>query len=176
MNKKPFRILAGSLRQGSYNRGLLRAAAELAPEWVEVQFFDIGTLPFFNEDVEATALDQLVREGKIRYVGVSNYDVKQMQAFEQVRKLDSLQPPYSLFRRDIEQDILPYTRQHGIGVLVYGALAHGLLAGGFTPQTRFTADDWRSKSPIFHGENFQRNLAVVNQLKRLAEREGMSVA
>ena len=113
MNKKPFRILAlaGSLRQGSYNRGLLRAAAELAPEWVEVQFFDIGTLPFFNEDVEAAALDQLVREGKIRYVGVSNYDVKQMQAFEQVRKLDSLQPPYSLFRRDIEQDILPYTEQ-----------------------------------------------------------------
>jgi aryl-alcohol dehydrogenase-like predicted oxidoreductase len=113
VNKKPFRILAlaGSLRQGSYNRGLLRAAAELAPEWVEVQFFDIGTLPFFNEDVEAAALDQLVREGKIRYVGVSNYDVKQMQAFEQVRKLDSLQPPYSLFRRDIEQDILPYTEQ-----------------------------------------------------------------
>jgi aryl-alcohol dehydrogenase-like predicted oxidoreductase len=113
VNKKLFRILAlaGSLRQGSYNRGLLRAAAELAPEWVEVQFFDIGTLPFFNEDVEAAALDQLVREGKIRYVGVSNYDVKQMQAFEQVRKLDSLQPPYSLFRRDIEQDILPYTEQ-----------------------------------------------------------------
>ena len=113
MNKKPFRILAlaGSLRQGSYNRGLLRAAEELAPKWVEVQFFDIGTLPFFNEDVEAAALDQLVREGKIRYVGVSNYDVKQMQAFEQVRKLDSLQPPYSLFRRDIEQDILPYTEQ-----------------------------------------------------------------
>jgi aryl-alcohol dehydrogenase-like predicted oxidoreductase len=113
VNKKLFRILAlaGSLRQGSYNRGLLRAAAELAPKWVEVQFFDIGTLPFFNEDVEAAALDQLVREGKIRYVGVSNYDVKQMQAFEQVRKLDSLQPPYSLFRRDIEQDILPYTEQ-----------------------------------------------------------------
>ena len=113
MNKKPFRILtlAGSLRQGSYNRGLLRAAEELSPVWVEMQFFDIGTLPFFNEDVEAAALDQLVREGKIRYVGVSNYDVKQMQAFEQVRKLDSLQPPYSLFRRDIEQDILPYTEQ-----------------------------------------------------------------
>jgi aryl-alcohol dehydrogenase-like predicted oxidoreductase len=113
VNKKLFRILAlaGSLRQGSYNRGLLRAAEELAPKWVEVQFFDIGTLPFFNEDVEAAALDQLVREGKIRYVGVSNYDVKQMQAFEQVKKLDSLQPPYSLFRRDIEQDILPYTEQ-----------------------------------------------------------------
>jgi aryl-alcohol dehydrogenase-like predicted oxidoreductase len=72
-----------------------------------------------------------------------------MQAFERARKLDSLQLPYSLFRREIEQEILPYTRQHGIGVLVYGALAHGLLAGAFTPRTRFPADDWRSKSPIF---------------------------
>jgi aryl-alcohol dehydrogenase-like predicted oxidoreductase len=131
-----------------------------------------------NTPIEETAaaLDQLVREGKIRYVGVSNYSAEHMQAFEQVRKLDSLQPPYSLFRREIEQEILPYTRQHGIGVLVYGALAHGLLAGAFTPQTTFAADDWRSKSPIFQGESFRRNLAVVEHLKRLAEREGMSVA
>jgi len=61
-------------------------------------------------------------------------------------------------------------------VLVYGALAHGLLAGTFTPQTTFAADDWRSKGAIFHGELFQRNLAVVEHLKRLAEQEGMSVA
>lgn len=124
----------------------------------------------------ASILDQLVYEGKVRYVGVSNYDIAQMQAFERARKLDSLQLPYSLFRREIEQEILPYTRQHGIGVLVYGALAHGLLAGAFTPRTRFPADDWRSKSPIFQGESFQRNLAVVEHLKCLAEREGMSVA
>jgi aryl-alcohol dehydrogenase-like predicted oxidoreductase len=124
----------------------------------------------------ASALEQLVHEGKIRYVGVSNYNVAQMQAFEQARKLDSLQPPYNIFRREIEQDILPYTRQHGIGVLVYGALAHGLLAGGMTSKTSFAADDWRSKSPIFHGESFGRNLAVVESLKRLAEREGISVA
>jgi aryl-alcohol dehydrogenase-like predicted oxidoreductase len=124
----------------------------------------------------ASALDQLVHEGKIRYIGVSNYDVAHLQAFERARKLDSLQPPYSLFRRDIEQAILPYTRQHGIGVLVYGALAHGLLVGAFTPQTTFAADDWRSKSPIFQGERFGRNLAVVEHLKRLAQQEGMSVA
>ena len=99
-----------------------------------------------------------------------------MQAFEHIRKLDALQPPYSLFRRETEQEILPYTRQHGIGVLVYGALAHGLLAATFTPQTTFAADDWRSKSPIFQGETFRRNLVVVEHLKRLAEREGMSVA
>jgi aryl-alcohol dehydrogenase-like predicted oxidoreductase len=124
----------------------------------------------------ASALDQLVQEGKIRYVGVSNYDVEQMQSFEQVRKLDSVQPPYSLFRREIQQTILPYTRHHGIGVLVYGALAHGLLAGEFTPQMTFASDDWRSKSEIFHGELFHRNLAVVEHLKSLAEQTGVSVA
>jgi len=99
-----------------------------------------------------------------------------MRAFEQTRKLDALQPPYSLFRRDIEQEILPYTREHSIGVLVYGPLAHGLLAGTFTPQTTFAADDWRNKSEIFHGGIFQRNLAVVEQLKYLAEQDEMTVA
>jgi len=85
-------------------------------------------------------------------------------------------PPYSLFRREIEREILPYCQQHGIGVLVYGPLAHGLLGGSFTPQTTFAPDDWRSKSKDFHGETFQRNVAVVEQLKRLAAREGMTIA
>lgn len=83
---------------------------------------------------------------------------------------------YSLFRRETEQEILPYCQQHGIGVLVYGPLAHGLLGGTFTPQTTFAPDDWRSKSQFFHGDSFQRNLAVVEHLKRLAAREGMTVA
>jgi aryl-alcohol dehydrogenase-like predicted oxidoreductase len=82
-----------------------------------------------------------VQESKIRYVGVSNFDVAQMQAFERTKKIDALQPPYDLFRRDIEQDILPYCEAHGIGVLVYGPLAHGLLAGSYTPQTTFASDD-----------------------------------
>jgi aryl-alcohol dehydrogenase-like predicted oxidoreductase len=91
-------------------------------------------------------------------------------------KIDTLQPPYDLFRRDIEQDILPNAHEHGIGVLVYGPLAHGLLAGGYTPQTTFASDDWRSKSPDFHEALFERNLAVVSRLKRLAERQGITVA
>jgi aryl-alcohol dehydrogenase-like predicted oxidoreductase len=99
-----------------------------------------------------------------------------MKTFEQTRKLDALQPPYSLFRREIEQEILPYTQEHGIGVLVYGPLAHGLLGGSFTPQTTFAADDWRSKSTFFHGEPFGRNVVVVEQLKRLAEHQDMTIA
>src|SRR5207247_6717788 len=120
--------------------------------------------------------DALVKAGKIRYVGVSNYNAEEMRAFERTRRLDALQPPYSLFRRDIEREILPYCEAAGIGVLVYGPLAHGLLGGSFTPQTTFAPDDWRSKSQFFHGENLQRNVAVVEQLKRLATREGMTIA
>jgi aryl-alcohol dehydrogenase-like predicted oxidoreductase len=131
-----------------------------------------------NTPIEETArtLDALVQEGKIRYVGVSNYNVEQMRAFERTRKLDALQTPYSLFRRDIEREILPYCQQHGIGVLVYGPLAHGLLGGSFTKHSTFAPDDWRSKSEFFHGEQFQRNVAVVEHLKRLADRRGMTIA
>ncbi|HLX56089.1 MAG TPA: aldo/keto reductase [Ktedonobacteraceae bacterium] len=160
--------------------GWLRQGVEQSLRNLGVDYIDLYQVhwPDPNTPFEetASALEQLVREGKIRYVGVSNYNAEQMKAFEQTRKLDALQPPYSLFRRDIEQEILPYTREHGIGVLVYGALAHGLLAGALTPQTTFAADDWRSKSEIFHGATFRRDLAVVEQLKHLAEREGMTVA
>jgi aryl-alcohol dehydrogenase-like predicted oxidoreductase len=124
----------------------------------------------------ASALAQLVQEGKIRCVGVSNYDVAQLQTFQRTRKIDTLQPPYDLFRRDIEQEILPYCQDHGIGVLVYGPLAHGLLAGGYTPQTIFPSDDWRSRNPAFHGDLFAWNLTVVERLKEVAERQGITVA
>jgi aryl-alcohol dehydrogenase-like predicted oxidoreductase len=176
----------GGLRQEGSN--LLRdASAHWLRQGVEQSLRNLGIdyidlyqvhWPDTTTPVEETAcaLDQLVQEGKIRYIGVSNYDAEQMHTFEQTRKLDALQPPYSLFRRDIERDMLPYCQAHGIGVLVYGALAHGLLAGTYTPQTTFAADDWRSHNPIFHGDTFARNLAVVVQLKDLAEREGMSVA
>ena len=160
--------------------GWLCQGVEQSLRNLRVDYIDLYQIhwPDPNTPLEETAstLDQLVQEGKIRYVGVSNYDVEQMKAFEKTRKLDALQPPYSLLRREIEQEILPYTQEHGIGVLVYGPLMHGLLAGTFTPQTTLAVDDWRSKSEIFHGETFQRNLAVVERLKHLAAQEGMSVA
>ena len=158
----------------------IRQGVEQSLRNLGIDYIDLYQIhwPDPNAPFEETAstLDQLIHEGKIRYVGVSNYNVEQMRAFEKVKKLDALQPPYSLFRRDIEQGILPYTQELGIGVLIYGPLAHGLLAGTFTPQTSFAADDWRNKSEIFHGKIFQRNLAVVEQLKQLAEQEGMTVA
>jgi aryl-alcohol dehydrogenase-like predicted oxidoreductase len=124
----------------------------------------------------AETLDGFVHEGLVRSVGVSNYDPAQMTAFQQVRPIDILQPPYHLFRRDIERTVLPFAREHGIGVLVYGPLAHGLLSGRMTEETTFAPDDWRSKSDLFVGETFRRNLAVVRDLTEFATRRNATVA
>jgi aryl-alcohol dehydrogenase-like predicted oxidoreductase len=124
----------------------------------------------------ARELDALVAEGKIRHVGVSNFDVSQMAEFARTRPVETLQPPYHLFRRDAEADVLPYSREHDIGVLVYGTLAHGLLTGAMDEATTFAADDWRSHSPLFEGEAFERNLRTVGELERFARDRGHTVS
>jgi aryl-alcohol dehydrogenase-like predicted oxidoreductase len=124
----------------------------------------------------AQTLDEFVREGKARFVGVSNYDAREMTAFQEVRPIDTLQPPYHLFRRDIEESILPFAQEHGIGVLVYGPMAHGLLSGRMTETTTFAADDWRSKNDMFAGDAFKRNLAIVRRLETLASERSVTVA
>ena len=125
----------------------------------------------------AGALAELVAAGKIRHVGVSNFAAEQMEAFSATLPVESLQPPYHLFRRDIEAEILPYAQAHDIGVLVYGPLAHGLLGGGLSAGIRFAPDDWRSKSDLFRGELYRRNLRVVSALERFAQFElGTSVS
>ncbi|HEY7951881.1 MAG TPA: aldo/keto reductase [Solirubrobacteraceae bacterium] len=125
--------------------------------------------------VSAQALSELVAEGKIRHVGVSNFSAAQMAEFSRALPVEALQPPYHLFRRDIEDDVLPYAREHDIGVLVYGPLAHGLLTGAMDSGTRFASDDWRSKSALFTGETFQRNLQTVSELEHFARERGYSV-
>ncbi len=99
-----------------------------------------------------------------------------MAEFEKTRKIDGLQSPYHLFRRDIEQVILPYCREHGIGVLVYGLLAHGPLFGKMTADQEFAEGDWRAQSELFQGENFSKNLEAVERLKGFAEEWGHTVA
>jgi aryl-alcohol dehydrogenase-like predicted oxidoreductase len=121
-------------------------------------------------------MDSFVKEGKVRYVGVSNFDANQMASFEQTRQIDALQPAYHLFRRDVEQSILPFCAEHGIGVLIYGPLAHGLLTGKYTPASVFPPDDWRSKSELFRGETLRRNVAVVEQLRLFAEQREFPLA
>ncbi len=124
----------------------------------------------------AGALRELVAEGKIAHVGVSNYDAAQMAEFAATLPVETVQPPYHLFRREIEDEVLPYTREHNIGVLVYGPLAHGLLTGTMSEDTTFAGDDWRATSTVFTGESYRHNLAAVHALEKVAADRGMTVS
>jgi aryl-alcohol dehydrogenase-like predicted oxidoreductase len=138
----------------------------------QVHWPDSGT-PFAET---AAALQELVDEGKIRHVGVSNFSAAQMEEFSQTRPVETDQPPYHLFRREIEEDVLPYAERNDVGILAYGPLAHGLLGGTMDESTSFPDDDWRSNSAVFRGEDFRRNLGAVAGLTRLAEERGATVS
>ena len=157
----------------------LRQGVEASLRYLGTDYIDLYQVHWPDHDTPfeetAGALQEMVDEGKIRYVGVSNFDAEQMAEFEKTRKIDGLQPPYHLFRREIEEDILPYAAEHGIGVLVYGPMAHGLLGGKMSPDQEFDEDDWRAQSALFQGENFQRNLDTVEELKKFAEERGGTV-
>lgn len=120
--------------------------------------------------VEETArtMEALYREGKIRAIGVSNFSPEQMDAFRAIAPLHSVQPPYNLFERAIEQDVLPYCHRHDIATITYGALCRGLLSGRMTPEQAFEGDDLRNNDPKFQGERFRQYLRAVNQLDQLA--------
>jgi aryl-alcohol dehydrogenase-like predicted oxidoreductase len=153
---------AGSLREGAESS--LRNLGTDYIDLYQVHWPD----PRTPADETARVLEDLVREGKVRHVGVSNYDVTQMAALARHGRVETLQPPYHMFRRDIEADVLPYALEHDIGVLVYGPLAHGLLSGRMTADTTFAPDDWRSHSSDFSGRTFRQNLHVVDELQRWA--------
>ncbi|MFW6331336.1 MAG: aldo/keto reductase [Gemmatimonadota bacterium] len=158
----------------------LRQGLEESLEHLGTDYVDLYQVhwPDTNTPAEETAhaLQQFVEEGKVRYVGVSNYSARQMHEFERHLKLDTLQPPYHIFRRDVEKHVLPYCEAHGIGTLVYGPLAHGLLGGTYHEDTTFEDSDWRSQSSAFTGEVFAHNLEVVERLRKVAFDRGMSVA
>jgi aryl-alcohol dehydrogenase-like predicted oxidoreductase len=169
----------GLVRDSS--RAWLRSGLEASLAALGVDRVDLFQVHWPDPDVDfaetAAALQELVDEGKIRHVGVSNFDVAQIDEFARTRPVETVQPPYHLFRRDIEADLLPYAEEHDIGVLVYGPLSHGLLTGTMDAGTTFADGDWRGGSPVFQGDSFRRNLEVVDQLKRFAADElGCSVA
>jgi aryl-alcohol dehydrogenase-like predicted oxidoreductase len=158
----------------------LRSGVEESLHALGVDHIDLYQLhwpdPTVLVEETAAALQDLVDEGKIRHVGVSNFDARQMSAFARTRPVETLQPPYHLFRTDIEARVLPYCAEHDIGVLVYGPLAHGLLAGTMDENTTFAHDDWRRTSPLFQGEAFRRNLETVRDLERFARERGHTVS
>jgi aryl-alcohol dehydrogenase-like predicted oxidoreductase len=127
------------------------------------------------EEGWATLAD-LKREGKVRWIGVSNFNVKQLRRAKAIAPVTSLQPPYSLVHRGVEEDILPYCLREGIGVIVYSPMASGLLTGAMTAEraAKLPKDDWRRSDPEFNEPKLSRNLALVERLKEIGKRHGRS--
>jgi len=120
-------------------------------------------------------------EGKIRYGGVSNFSVAQMEESLKTSPIICNQVGYNLFDRRPEEEIFPFCREHGLGIMAYGSLSYGLLTGTMTADTKFEEDDWRRNLqafglPIFEGEHFVRNLEMVERLKKIAASQGKSIA
>jgi aryl-alcohol dehydrogenase-like predicted oxidoreductase len=117
----------------------------------------------------AEAMARLYRAGKINAIGVSNFSPSQMDVFRSAAPLHTVQPPYNLFERAIEKDVLRYCVMHGITTLTYGSLCRGLLAGRMRPDTEFAGDDLRRHDPKFQAPRYSDYLAAVDALDRLAQ-------
>ena len=122
------------------------------------------------------ALNKLKEQGKIRSIGVSNFNRDQLAEAAQYGRIDSLQPPYSLFWRQVEKDAMPYCRENNISILAYSPLAQGLLTGKFAPGHQFDPTDNRAKNKLFQGENFQRAQQALEKLRPIAARHNCSLA
>ena len=125
--------------------------------------------PLVAIEETAAAMQMLLKQGKIRAIGVSNFSVEQMQRFRSVAPLHVLQSPYNLFEREIETDLLPYCRKNNIAMFGYGALCRGLLSGRMRSDTAFTGDDLRRADPKFRAPRFAQYLSAVQRLDRLAQ-------
>lgn len=166
------------LRNSTQQR--LRAELEDSLKRLKTDVIDIYQVHWPDEgtafEETARTLEEFRREGKIRAIGVSNYSPAQMDRFRKEAPLATIQPPYNLFEREIEKDVLPYAKNNGIVVLAYGALCRGLLAGKITAETTFDGDDLRNNDPKFKSERRGQYLAAVEKLDALArDKFGKSV-
>jgi aryl-alcohol dehydrogenase-like predicted oxidoreductase len=132
--------------------------------------------PAFPIEETFAAVDQLLRDGKIRHAGVSNYTIEQMQAARRIVPIVSNQPPYSMVRREIEEDILPWCLGNGLGVLVYSPMQMGLLTGKVTEDRDFPPTDIRSRNNLFSRENRRRVNAFLDKLRPIAQAHDASLA
>jgi aryl-alcohol dehydrogenase-like predicted oxidoreductase len=124
-----------------------------------------------------STLADLKREGKVRWIGVSNFNVQQLRRAQVIAPVTSLQPRYSLVHREVEDEILPYCLSEGIGVIVYSPMASGLLTGAMTREraAKLPGDDWRGRNPDFTEPNLSQNLALVERLRAVANRHNRAV-
>jgi len=159
---------------------LLRRHFEESLRRLELDHIDLLYLHAAADDApladSAGLFRDLITEGKTRAVGVSNLSVAQMGAFAAECPLAACQVRYNRLQRDIEADVLPWCRDHNVGLVAYEPLALGLLTGKFTRDHVFAEDDWRRRSPLFMGDAWERNLHEVERMRPLAEGLGCSVA
>jgi aryl-alcohol dehydrogenase-like predicted oxidoreductase len=164
-NDKPFRNGSKARIQKEIEDSLRRLRTDV------IDIYQVHW-PDTNTPIEETAeaLGALLKAGKIRAIGVSNFDVAQMEAFRAVAPLHTAQPPYNLFEREAEEDVLPYCADHKIATLAYGALCRGLLSGSMKADSKFTGDDLRRNDPKFQPPRFQQYLAAVARLDEFAHK------
>jgi aryl-alcohol dehydrogenase-like predicted oxidoreductase len=166
-------------KNGTYDSILREAEASLRR--LGTDYIDLYQMHWPDTDANAPAeetmraMDKLVQDGKVRYVGVSNYNVPLLEASLSVRHVDSLQPPYSILRPAVEKEILPFCLEKGIGVVAYSPLTSGLLSGNYTYDTKFSDDDWRSRNAAHTGEGLRKNVDRVEKLKVIASRYGITM-
>jgi len=163
------------LRADSISREVEDSLRRLAVDTIDLYQIHWPPEPDSPELEEGwSILAALQRQGKVRWIGVSNFNVKQMRRAQSIALIASLQPPYSLINRGVEEDILPYCLREGIGVIVYSPMASGLLTGAMTREraAKLPKDDWRSSDPEFREPRLSRNLALVEHLREIGKRHG----
>ena len=157
----------------------IRKECEASLERLDIDVIDLYQVHWPVEaDIEEAweTLAQLQREGKVRYIGVSNYNVEQMKKCQAIAPVSSLQPPYSLISRDYEKEILPFCKENNIGVIVYSPMASGLLTGTMSREriAAMPSDDWRRNSAYFKEPALTKHLALAEKLKAIGKKYGRS--
>ena len=183
LSERPYVFTKASLLEGpgrrvvhSLKRDSILREAHASLERLGVDAIDLYQIhwPIPEEDIEEgwSAFAELKEQGLVRHIGVSNFDVEQMERIQQIAPVETLQPQYSLIERDAARDILPFANREGIGVIVYSPMSSGLLTGRMSRQ-RIQAmpdDDWRKQDPRFQEPELSRNLEIVDRLRVVAER------
>src|SRR5262249_14973502 len=163
---------------GSLKADSIRRECEASLRRLRVEVIDLYQIhwPEPDEDIEEgwATVAKRKEEGKVRHMGVSNFNVSQMKRALKTAPITSLQPPYSLLNKEIEREVLPFVADHNIGVIVYSPMYSGLLTGAMTAAraTSLPKDDWRSRNPNFREPLLSRNLALVEVLKAIGNRHG----
>jgi aryl-alcohol dehydrogenase-like predicted oxidoreductase len=164
--------------QKSLKRDSIRREVEASLRRLKLDVIDLYQIhwPEPDEDIEEgwTTMAELKAEGKVRHIGVSNFNVNQMTRAQAIAPITSLQPPYSMISPEIEESILPYAAANNIGVIVYSPMKSGLLSGTMTKEriAAMPEDDFRRRTPQFQEPKLSRNLKLVELLREIGKRHG----